>query len=182
MARNPIWRIEARCDDSTTPSLNIEIAARSGVEALAAAVAELIADNPRLKADPLPTEVPRPAHVTVTSHGRDLWTVKCRCGAIWDTVKRSYCLRILTSMIPTHHDHGQCEDRWPQNRPATVEPVNKIGAKIREARESNGMTQAELAEHAGCSPATISAAEVAAGRVSDESLRRITDTLNRLGS
>lgn len=187
MLHPPTWTIEARCEDRSHPPLTVKIAANSALEALASMVAELVA-TPRAvaaAASPRQLDATWPDCVSViacpsTTHG-DQFSVKCRCGADWGTQDRRRSLLVLRETIPNHHGPGRCEDRWPENRsPAESEPANTVGAEIRQRRTAAGLSQAQLAEAVGVSPATISTAERVMGGVSGNTIGRIRTALEEV--
>ena len=182
MTSRPIWAVEARCKDGSQPPLIVEIAAHSPTEALAAAVAELVAGPVPVRLDATwPDCVTVIAHPSSTPSG-DRYSVTCRCGASWGTQDRRLTLNLLRDTIPNHHGPGRCEDRWPENCTPTPEPVNTTGAEIRQRREAAGMSQAQLAEAVGVSPATISISERVLGGVSPQTVGRIRTALDEAGA
>ena len=189
MSRRPIWTIEARCKDGDEPTLAVEIVAHSALAALASAVAELVAapgptaaGSSRRQLDATwPDCVTVMAHPSST-HGHQ-FSVKCRCGADWGVQDRRRSLHVLNETIPNHHGPGRCEDRWPENRsPAQPGPLNTVGAEIRQRREAAGMSQGQLAEAVGVSPATISTSERVLGGISPQTMGRIRTALDEVGA
>ena len=183
MSRQPIWIVEARCPDGDLPPLTVEIAANTSVEALASAVAELVAAG----LSPRQLDATWPDCVTVlacpsTTHG-DQFIVKCRCGADWGTRGRRQTMNLLQDTIPNHHGPGRCADRWPENlAPSQPAPANTAGVEIRQRRTAAGLSQAQLAEAAEVSKATISAAERVLGGVTAQTMGRIRTALDEVGA
>ena len=188
MPRPPIWTIEARCKDGDQPPVTAEVPAHSALEALASTVADLVA-APRPAARPSARQLDAtwPDYVTVLAHPSSTrgyqFSVKCRCGANWGVQDRRRALHVLNEIIPNHHGPRRCEDRWPENRsPAQPEPLNTVGAEIRQRREAAKMSQGQLAKAVGVSPTTISIAERVLGGVAPQTMGRIRTALDEAGA
>ena len=174
MPRPPTWTIEVRCKDGDQPPLTAEVSAHTALEALAAASTSGL-------------DATWPDYVTVIAHPSSKhghqFQVSCRCGADWGFQDRRNTLRVLRETIPNHHGWGRCEQRWPDTRsPAQPEPLNSVGAEIRQRREMASLTQAQLAKAVGVSPATISTAERVLGGVSHQTIGRIRTALDEVGA